>query len=148
LRFRIVGQAKLRDGVLRGWIRGSNHPLFSCGDPSLLSQSKRYRPRSAKDAFAAKGYPTTWGTAPYRNQTFDFDAAIVKRMADAGAVLIGKLAMVELVGGLGYNTADASFTGPGRTPWNPDLSVDKTPSDPSRANSAAMKSGRSKSTLS
>src|ERR1700691_6122398 len=31
-------------------------------------------PWGAKDAFAAKGYPTTWGTAPYKNQTFDFDA--------------------------------------------------------------------------
>jgi hypothetical protein len=36
-------------------------------------------------------------------------------------VLVGKLAMVELVGGFGYNTADASFRGPCRTPWNPDF---------------------------
>jgi aspartyl-tRNA(Asn)/glutamyl-tRNA(Gln) amidotransferase subunit A len=35
-------------------------------------------------------------------------------------VLLGKLAMVELAGGMGYNNPDASFTGPGRTPWNPD----------------------------
>src|SRR5262249_6685686 len=42
------------------------------------------------------------------------------RLQEAGAVLLGKLAMVELAGGLGYNNPDASFTGPGRTPWNPD----------------------------
>ena len=34
-------------------------------------------------------------------------------------MLVAKLAMVELAGGLGYNNPDASFTGPGRTPWNP-----------------------------
>jgi aspartyl-tRNA(Asn)/glutamyl-tRNA(Gln) amidotransferase subunit A len=95
-------------------------------------------PWGAKDAFAAKGYPTTWGTAPYKNQTFDFDAAIVKRIADAGAVLIGKLAMVELVGGLGYNTGDASFTGPGRTPWNPHYFSGGSSSGPAAATSAAL----------
>src|SRR5262249_19390465 len=35
-----------------------------------------------------------------------------------GAVLCAKLGMVELAGGMGYNAADASFTGPGLTPWN------------------------------
>ena len=35
-------------------------------------------------------------------------------------MLVAKLAMVELAGGMGYNNPDASFTGPGRTPWNPD----------------------------
>ena len=95
-------------------------------------------PYGAKDAFAAKGYPTTWGTAPYRHQVFDYDAAIVTRLRDAGAVLIGKLAMVELVGGLGYNTADASFTGPGRTPWNPDYFSGGSSSGPAAATSAAL----------
>ena len=42
------------------------------------------------------------------------------RLREAGAVLVAKLAMVELAGGLGYNNPDASFTGPGRTPWNPE----------------------------
>src|SRR5439155_23455986 len=37
---------------------------------------------------------------------------------EAGAVLVAKLAMVELAGGMGYSTPDASFTGPGITPWN------------------------------
>ncbi len=35
-------------------------------------------------------------------------------------MLLGKLAMVELAGGIGYNNPDASFTGPGRSPWNAD----------------------------
>lgn len=75
-------------------------------------------PYGVKDLLAAKGAPTTWGAEPYRHQVFHYDATVVKRLGEAGAVLLGKLAMVELAGGFGYNNADASFTGPGRTPWN------------------------------
>src|SRR5262249_43363617 len=75
-------------------------------------------PYGAKDLVATRGIPTTWGAAPSRNQVFDFDATVIRKLREAGAVLIGKLSMVELAGGFGYNRADASFTGPGRTPWN------------------------------
>ncbi|HKU66364.1 MAG TPA: amidase [Candidatus Baltobacteraceae bacterium] len=75
-------------------------------------------PYGAKDLLAAIGAPTTWGAQPYRDQVFHYDAAVVKKLNAAGAVLCAKLAMVELAGGFGYNDADASFTGPGRTPWN------------------------------
>ncbi len=77
-------------------------------------------PYGAKDLLATKGIPTTWGAEPLRGQVFDHDATVVQRLEEAGAVLVAKLAMVELAGGLGYNNPDASFTGPGRTPWNPD----------------------------
>ena len=77
-------------------------------------------PYGAKDLLATKGIPTTWGAEPLRDQVFDHDATVVRRLEEAGAVLVAKLAMVELAGGLGYNNPDASFTGPGRTPWNPD----------------------------
>jgi len=77
-------------------------------------------PYGAKDLLATKGIPTTWGAEPLRQQMFDYDAAVVERLHEGGAVLLGKLAMVELAGGMGYNNPDASFTGPGRTPWNPD----------------------------
>src|SRR6202163_3419119 len=75
-------------------------------------------PYGVKDLLATPDAPTTWGAEPYRHQRFAFDATVVKRLADAGAVLLAKLAMVELAGGFGYGDADASFTGPGRTPWN------------------------------
>ncbi len=77
-------------------------------------------PYGAKDLLATPDAPTTWGAEPFRTQRFAFDAAVVERLADAGAVLVAKLAMVELAGGFGYTEADASFTGPGRTPWNLD----------------------------
>jgi aspartyl-tRNA(Asn)/glutamyl-tRNA(Gln) amidotransferase subunit A len=76
-------------------------------------------PYGVKDLLATPDAPTTWGAAPYRHQRFGYDATVVKRLSDAGAVLVAKLAMIELAGGFGYNDADASFTGPGRTPWNP-----------------------------
>ncbi len=75
-------------------------------------------PYGVKDLLATIGAPTTWGAAPYRNQVFNYDGTVVRKLKDAGAVLCAKLAMVELAGGFGYNDADASFTGPGRTPWN------------------------------
>src|ERR1041385_3602794 len=75
-------------------------------------------PYGVKDLLATKGVPTTWGAEPYRNQVFNHDAPVVKKLRDAGAVLCAKLAMVELAGGMGYNQANASFTGPGKTPWN------------------------------
>jgi aspartyl-tRNA(Asn)/glutamyl-tRNA(Gln) amidotransferase subunit A len=78
-------------------------------------------PYGVKDLLAAAGAPTTWGAQPFRNQRFASDATVVRRLGDGGAVLLAKLAMVELAGGFGYNAADASFTGPGRTPWNRDF---------------------------
>ena len=75
-------------------------------------------PYGAKDLLATKGVPTTWGAEPYRQQVFDYDATAVEKLREAGAVLAAKLAMVELAGGMGYNNPDASYTGPGRTPWN------------------------------
>src|SRR5262249_53718106 len=71
-------------------------------------------PYGAKDLLATSGgIPTTWGAAPFREQRFDYDATVVKRLEEAGAVLVAKLAMVELAGGMGYRQPHASFTGPG-----------------------------------
>jgi aspartyl-tRNA(Asn)/glutamyl-tRNA(Gln) amidotransferase subunit A len=76
-------------------------------------------PYGAKDLLAtSEGIPTTWGAAPFREQRFDYDATVIRRLEQAGAILLGKLAMVELAGGMGYNQAHASFTGPGINPWN------------------------------
>ncbi|HEX7614093.1 MAG TPA: amidase [Thermoanaerobaculia bacterium] len=95
-------------------------------------------PYGVKDLLATKGIPTTWGAEPYRNQVFEEDATIVKRLHEAGAVLLGKLAMVELAGGFGYNNADASFTGPGRTPWNTDFWSGGSSSGPGAATAAGL----------
>jgi Asp-tRNA(Asn)/Glu-tRNA(Gln) amidotransferase A subunit family amidase len=104
LRAPAIAEARLRDADLAsGKDRGPLHGI----------------PYGAKDLLAAEGAPTTWGAQPYRNQMLKGDATVVRRLREAGAVLCAKLAMVELAGGMGYNQAFASFTGPGRSPWDP-----------------------------
>jgi aspartyl-tRNA(Asn)/glutamyl-tRNA(Gln) amidotransferase subunit A len=95
-------------------------------------------PYGVKDLLATPDAPTTWGAQPYRHQRFGFDATVVKRLTAAGAVLLAKLAMVELAGGFGYGAADASFTGPGRTPWNANFWSGGSSSGPGIAVSAAL----------
>ena len=77
-------------------------------------------PYGAKDLLATKGTPTTWGATPLVKQMFDEDATVIRRLHDAGAILVAKLAMIELAGGLGYNAASASATGPAQNPWKTD----------------------------
>jgi aspartyl-tRNA(Asn)/glutamyl-tRNA(Gln) amidotransferase subunit A len=95
-------------------------------------------PYGAKDLLATRGIPTTWGAEPYRKQVFDHDATVVRKLRDAGAILVAKLAMVELAGGFGYNNADASFTGPGRTPWNTSYWSGGSSSGPGAAMAAGL----------
>lgn len=95
-------------------------------------------PYGVKDLLATREANTTWGAAPYKNQRFDFDATVVRRLREAGAVLTSKLAMVELAGGMGYNKADASLTGACRTPWNRDFWSGGSSSGPGAAVAAGL----------
>ncbi len=69
-------------------------------------------PYGAKDLLAVKGYPTTWGAMPYRDQAIDEDASVIKKLDEAGAVLVAKLAMGALAWG------DVWFGGTTHNPWN------------------------------
>jgi aspartyl-tRNA(Asn)/glutamyl-tRNA(Gln) amidotransferase subunit A len=75
-------------------------------------------PYGAKDLLAVEKHPTTWGARPYAAQVFDYNALVIEKLNKIGAILIGKLAMVELAGGGDYITAGASLTGPGLNPWD------------------------------
>ena len=75
-------------------------------------------PYGVKDLLATKGIPTTWGAPPFKNQVFDYDATVIHKLRDAGAVLVAKLSMIELAGGGGYSNASASLQGPSRCPYN------------------------------
>ena len=75
-------------------------------------------PYGVKDLLSFAGQPTTWGAKPYAGQVFDYNATEIEKLAGVGAVLTGKLAMVELAGGGGYRYASASLTGPGLNPWD------------------------------
>ena len=69
-------------------------------------------PYGAKDLLAKKGYKTTWGSVPYKEQVLDYDAVVVERLEKAGAVLCAKLTLGELAWG------DVWFGGTTKNPWN------------------------------
>src|SRR5438876_2785358 len=75
-------------------------------------------PYAAKDLLAVKGLPTTWGAKPYANQVFNYDATVIEHLKRVGAVMIGKAAMIELAGGMGYRFASASLQGEAKNPWD------------------------------
>src|SRR5436190_5098762 len=70
-------------------------------------------PYGAKDLLAVKDIRTTWGAPPYTNQVFDSDATVIKRLEEAGAVLVVKTTLGELAMG------ETWFGGMTRNPWNP-----------------------------
>jgi Asp-tRNA(Asn)/Glu-tRNA(Gln) amidotransferase A subunit family amidase len=72
-------------------------------------------PWGAKDLLSVKDYPTTWGAGGFEQQRIDEDATVVKRLDEAGAVLIAKLSLGALAMG------DKWFGGRTRNPWNPSL---------------------------
>ena len=69
-------------------------------------------PYGLKDLFAVKGYKTTWGSTPYKDQVLDIDSYVYKKLKDAGAVLCAKLSL----GALAYN--NKWFGGETKNPWN------------------------------
>jgi Asp-tRNA(Asn)/Glu-tRNA(Gln) amidotransferase A subunit family amidase len=69
-------------------------------------------PWGAKDLLATRGIRTTWGAAPFADQVPDYDATVVERLRDAGAVLLAKLTLGELAWG------DVWFGGQTKNPWN------------------------------
>lgn len=84
-------------------------------------------PWGAKDLLSVKGYPTTWGTPPFRDQVIDEDATVVQRLDAAGAVLIAKLTLGELAYG------DVWFGGMTRNPWKLDQGSSGSSAGPTAA---------------
>lgn len=109
------------------------HALAQAAEADREIREGRYRgplhgiPWGAKDLFATKGIPTTWGAGPYQHQVFDYDATVVERLNEAGAVLVAKLSMGALAQG------DRWFRGQTKNPWNPD--------DPQRGGSSGSSAG-------
>ncbi len=87
-------------------------------------------PWGAKDLFATKGIKTTWGAELYENQMIDYDATIVERLRDAGAVLVAKLTLGALAQG------DVWFGGQTRNPWNPETGSSGSSAGPGSATAA------------
>jgi Asp-tRNA(Asn)/Glu-tRNA(Gln) amidotransferase A subunit family amidase len=69
-------------------------------------------PYGLKDLFAVKGYKTTWGSTPYKDQMVEVDSYVYLQLKKAGAVLCAKLSL----GALAYN--NKWFGGETKNPWN------------------------------
>ncbi|HEX6161213.1 MAG TPA: amidase, partial [Thermoanaerobaculia bacterium] len=96
---RALRQAREADAeIARGRYRGPLHGI----------------PWGAKDLLAVRGYKTTWGAGPFRDQVIDADATVVQRLDAAGAVLVAKLTLGELAQG------DIWFGGTTKNPWKVD----------------------------
>lgn len=89
-------------------------------------------PYGAKDLLATKGIRTTWGSPPFTNQVFNEDATVIKRLHDAGAVLVAKLALGELAMG------DRWFAGQTKNPWDPSQGSGGSSAGPGAATSAGL----------
>lgn len=87
-----AADAELKKGIYRGPLHGIPYGL--------------------KDLFAVKGYKTTWGSTPYKDQMIEEDAFVYTRLKNAGAVLCAKLSL----GALAYN--NKWFGGETKNPWN------------------------------
>lgn len=83
-------------------------------------------PYGAKDLLATKKYKTTWGSVPYKEQILDYNATVIQKLEDAGAILVAKTTMGELAWG------DVWFGGTTKNPWDT-----KTGSSGSSAGSAS-----------
>ncbi len=76
-------------------------------------------PYGAKDLLDTAGVATAWGTKFLKDRIPDTDATVIRKLREAGAVLLGKTAMVEFAGCLGYRFPASSSLGPGQNPWDP-----------------------------
>lgn len=87
-------------------------------------------PWGAKDIISLKGYKTTWGSAPFKEQVLDYDASVIEMLREAGAVLIAKVATGELASG------DNWFGGQTKSPWDPTQGSSGSSAGPSSATAA------------
>jgi len=89
-------------------------------------------PFGVKDLYAVSGYPTTWGAKPYERQVIDETATAVRKLEDAGAVLVAKLTSGALAMG------DVWFGGKTRNPWNTDEGSSGSSAGPAASVSAGL----------
>jgi len=95
-----LGEARAAESeIVRGRRRGLLHGI----------------PVALKDLFDTAGVRTTAGSAVFADRVPSQDAEVVRRLKQAGAVLVGKLNMHEFAYG---DTSAQSHFGPVRNPWN------------------------------
>ena len=89
-------------------------------------------PYGVKDLLDTAGIATTWGAEPFRNRVPQDDSAVVRRLNDAGAVLIAKLSL----GALALN--DIWFGGQTMNPWLLEEGASGSSAGPGAATAAGL----------
>jgi len=89
-------------------------------------------PWGGKDLLDTAGIPTTYGAEPFRNRVPAEDAAVVRRLRDAGAVLLAKLSL----GALALN--DIWFGGQTMNPWLLEEGASGSSAGPGAATAAGL----------
>lgn len=114
---RALEKARAADSeIRRGKYRGALHGI----------------PWGAKDLLAVRGYKTTWGAGPFKDQVIDADATVVQRLDAAGAVLVAKLTLGELAQG------DIWFGATTKNPWKVDQGSSGSSAGPASATAAGL----------
>ena len=88
-------------------------------------------PWGVKDLFTVTGAPTTWGSGDFQDQVIEEDAEVVRRLREAGAVLIAKLSTGEFAQG------DQWYRGRTKNPWNVEQGSSGSSAGPASATAAA-----------
>jgi Asp-tRNA(Asn)/Glu-tRNA(Gln) amidotransferase A subunit family amidase len=89
-------------------------------------------PYGAKDLLAVPGYKTTWGAMTHKDQVLDETATVVKKLEEAGAVLVAKLTLGALAWG------DVWYGGKTRNPWNTEQGSSGSSAGPGSATAAGL----------
>src|SRR4029079_8917837 len=89
-------------------------------------------PYGVQDLLDMRGIPTTFGAEPFRDRVPSEDAAVVRRLDEAGAVLIAKLSL----GALALN--DIWFGGQTMNPWLMEEGASGSSAGPGAATAAAL----------
>jgi Asp-tRNA(Asn)/Glu-tRNA(Gln) amidotransferase A subunit family amidase len=115
-----------------------DHALARARQADAEIAAGRYRgplhgiPYGVKDLLDTKDIPTTYGAEPFRNRVPSADSAVVRRLNDAGAVLVAKLAL----GALALN--DIWFGGQTMNPWLLEEGASGSSAGPGAATAAAL----------
>jgi len=127
------------DGKLRAIITVTkDHALARAKQADSEIAAGKYRgplhgiPYGVKDLLDTKDIPTTYGAEPFRNRVPTVDSAVVRRLDDAGAVLVAKLSL----GALALN--DIWFGGQTMNPWLLEEGASGSSAGPGAATAAAL----------